>query len=162
MKVMANNKFFTFLILLAALVGLTSCTDRPDRMFHDFFVSVADETGSETSRVLSTDNNMVATYYFNLVSEERTEPLTVYFDVILGDGLKDGVDLEFQTANRSITFQPGIYKRPFRINYLNHTVDPNKDNTVTIVIKETSDPNIIIGYPGPSAKFSKHVITKHN
>ncbi len=159
---MAYNKWMKIMASLAAVLCLSACSDRTDRLFRDFFVSVADENGSETSRVVSTANNMVVTYYFNLVSEERTEPLTVYFDVVLGDGLKDGVDLEFQTANRSITFQPGIYKRPFRINYLNHTVDPDKDNTIKIIIKETSDPSITIGYPGPSAKFSKHVITKHN
>ncbi len=147
---------------LAAVLCLSACSDRTDRLFRDFFVSVADETGAQTSKVLSTDNNRVVTYFFSLVSEERTEPLTVYFDVILGDGLADGVDLEFQTANRSITFNPGVYKRPFRINYLNHPVDPAKDNTVQIIITGTSDPDINIGYPGPSAKFSSHIITLYN
>ena len=160
---MANNNVFKILALMVVSVFLASCTDRPtDLMFTDFFVSVSDEKGGETSRVSSSSNNYVVTYYFNLVSEEIKEPLTVYFDVEVGDGLKVGTDLEFQTESRSVTFNPGIYKRPFRINYLKHTVDPEKDNTIRIVIKETSDPSIHIGYPGPSAKFSKHVITKHN
>lgn len=145
-----------------ACLGATSCQDQLNIMFKDFFVCVADESGSQTSRVLSTANNMVVTYYFNLVSEELDEPLKVYFDVIIGDGLQENVDFEFQTANRSVTFNPGVYQRPFRINFLKHEVDPTKDNTIKIVIKETSDPNITIGYPGPNHKFSSHEITIYN
>lgn len=159
---MAKSNNIKILLALSALLALTACSDRPDRVFRDFFVSVADETGSQTSRVLSTANNLVVTYYFNLVSEELEEPLTVYFDVVIGDGLQENVDFEFQTANRSVTFNPGIYQRPFRINYLKHEVDPSKDNTIKIVIKETSDPNITIGYPGPNHKFSTHEITIYN
>ena len=159
---MVNNKIIKLLALVTCVAGLTACNDRPDRVFKDFFVSVADENGSQTSRVLSTANNMVVTYYFNLVSEELTEPLTLYFDVVIGDGLQENVDFEFQTANRSVTFNPGIYQRPFRINYLKHVVDESKDTTIKIVIKETSDPNITIGYPGPNHKFSTHEITIYN
>jgi len=150
------------LCLLLACLGTTSCQDQLNIMFKDFFVTVVDESGAGTSRVLSSANNMVVTYYFNLVSEELTEPLTLYFDVEIGDGLQENVDFEFQTANRSVTFNPGIYQRPFRINYLKHEVDPSKDNTIKIVIKETSDPNITIGYPGPNHKFSTHEITIYN
>ena len=153
------KRFIFRLCLLLACLGTTSCQDQLNIMFKDFFLFFADENGSQTSRVLSTANNMVVTYYFNLVSEELTEPLTVYFDVEIGDGLQENVDFEFPTANRSVTFQPGIYQRPFRINYLKHVVDESKDNTIKIVIKETSDPNITIGYPGPSHKFSSHEIT---
>ena len=160
MKAMKRNKFIG--ACAALLFAFTSCSDHPDFLFKDFFVSVADENGAESSRVLSTANNLVITYYFNLVSEELTEPLTVYFDVVIGDGLQENVDFEFQTANRSVTFNPGIYQRPFRINYLKHEVDPSKDNTIKIVIRETSDPNITIGYPGPNHKFSTHEITIYN
>ena len=159
---MANNRIVKLLAMAAALSGLVSCSDRPDRMFKDFFVYVKDEGGMETSRVASTSNNLVVTYYFQLVSEERTEPLTVNFDVVIGDGLSKGEDFAFQTESRSISFEPGVYRKPFRINYLKKEVDSAKDNTITLVITSTSDPDITIGYPGPSAKFSKHIITKYN
>lgn len=156
------SKIIKTLAFVAFLGALTSCDDRPDRMFRDFFVSIADETGAQTSRILSSSNNLVITYYFSLVSEARSEPLTVNFDVEVGDGLKEGKDFTFQSQARSFTFEPGVYKKPFRINYLSNPVDETKDNTIKIVITSTSDPSIIIGYPGPSAKFSTHVITKYN
>jgi hypothetical protein len=131
-------------------------------MFQDFFVSVADETGSQSSRILSTANNLVVSYYFSLVSEARKEPLTVNFDLVVGDGLEEGKDFSLQTQSRSVTFEPGVYRKPFRINYLGRAVDPAKDNTIKIIITSTSDPSLTIGYPGPSAKFSQHIITKYN
>ena len=142
---------------------LAACSDRPDDLlFTDYFVSIQDENGAQTSRVLSSSNNFVVTYYFSLVSEELKEPLTVNFDLQVGDGLKEGKDFTLQTQSRTITFDPGVYKKPFRINYLSNPVDDSKDNTIKIVITSASDPSITIGYPGPSAKFSTHTITKHN
>ncbi|MBQ6015728.1 MAG: hypothetical protein IJL22_05465 [Bacteroidales bacterium] len=159
---MVYNRIIKALAMIALSCTLISCDDRPDRMFRDFFVSVADETGAQTSRILSSSNNLVMTYYFSLVSEELKEPLTVNFDLQVGDGLKEGKDFAFQTQARSITFEPGVYKKPFRINYLSNPVDDSKDNTIKIIITSTSDPSIIIGYPGPSAKYSTHTITKYN
>lgn len=158
---MTRNKLFG--ALAALLCILSSCSDRPkDLMFQDFFVSVADEMGSQSSRILSTANNLVVSYYFSLVSEARKEPLTVNFDLVVGDGLEEGKDFSLQTQSRSVTFEPGVYRKPFRINYLKNPVDPSKDNTIRIIITSVSDPSLTIGYPGPSAKFSQHIITKYN
>lgn len=160
MKAMKPSRVIA--IIVSALL-LAACSDRPDDLlFKSFFVSVADEAGAQASRILSSSNNLVMTYYFSLVSEELKEPLTVNFDLQVGDGLKEGKDFVFQTQARSITFEPGVYKKPFRINYLSNPVDDAKDNTIKIVITSTSDPSIIIGYPGPSAKYSTHTITKYN
>lgn len=147
----------TVAVLLSA-----ACDDRPDRLFSDFFVCVKDEIGNANSRVLSTSSGLVVTYYFQLVSESLDETLTVDFDIIVGDGLKEGVDFVLQKDVRSIDFEPGVFKKPFRINYLSHAVDPSKDNTITIRIKSTSDSSVRVGYPGPKAKFSQHVIEKYN
>lgn len=156
-----NNKLLGACVAL--LCALNSCSDRPDDLlFKDFFVYVVDENGLATSQILSTSDNLVITYYFNLVSETISEPLTVNFDLVVGDGLQQGVDFNLQNDVRSITFEPGIYKKPFRMNFKKHQLDPAKDNTIKIVITSTSDPNITIGYPGPSAKFSSHTITKRN
>ena len=150
-------------VCVALLCALSACSDRPDDLlFKDFFVYVVDETGSASSRVLSTANNLVVTYYFNLVSETMEEPLTVNFDVVIGGGLSEGTDFIFQTESRSVTFEPGVYKKPFRILYKNHVVDPTKDNTIQLVITSTSDPDIIIGYPGPNHKYDRHQIEIYN
>lgn len=158
-----NRRIGACVALLCALTALTACSDRPDDLlFKDFFVYVVDETGSASSRVLSTANNLVVTYYFNLVSETPKEPLTVNFDVVIGNGLSEGTDFTFQTESRSVTFEPGVYKKPFRILYKSHAVDPAKDNTIQLVITSTSDPDITIGYPGPSHKFDRHKIEIYN
>ena len=158
---MTRNKLFGACV--AMLCVLSACTDRPkDLMFKDFFVYVVDETNSASSRVFSSANDLVITYYFNLVSETLREPLTVNFDVVIGSGLSEGTDFTFQTESRSVTFEPGVYRKPFRILYKSHAVDPSQDNTIQIIITSTSDPSLTIGYPGPSAKFSKHIITKYN
>jgi len=156
-------KAIRYILVLAALLMAASCSDRPDDLyFKDFFVCVQDENGVSSSRVLASSNNLVMTYYFQLVSEKRDTPLKVDFDIIVGDGLTEGVDYVLQRDIRSIEFEPGVYKKPFRINYLSHAVDPSKDNTITIKITGVSDSGVRIGYPGPNAKFSNHVIEKYN
>ena len=156
-------KAIRYILVLAALLMAASCSDRPDDLyFKDFFVCVQDENGVSSSRVLASSNNLVMTYYFQLVSEKRDTPLKVDFDIIVGDGLTQGVDYVLQRDIRSIEFEPGVYKKPFRINYLSHAVDPSKDNTITIKITGVSDSGVRIGYPGPNAKFSSHKIEKYN
>jgi len=159
MKAMKPNRIVA---AIASVLLLAACSDRPDRLFSDFFVCVQDENGSERSRVLSTSGGLVVTYYFQLVSEVLDETLTVDFDIIVGDGLTEGVDYVLQRDIRSIDFEPGVFKKPFRINYLSHAVDPSKDNTITIRLKSTSSSSVRVGYPGPNAKFSQHVIEKYN
>ena len=123
--------------IIASALLLADCSDRPeDLLFTDYFVSIQDENGSESSRVLATSNNLVKTYYMKLVSVARTEPLTVYFDIEIGDGLTKGVDFTLQ--------------------------DPSKDNTIKIRLTSTSDPSVRVGRPGPKSKFSVHTIEKYN
>ncbi len=45
---------------------------------------------------------------------------------------------------------------------MRHTVDPSKDNTLTIRLLSTNDPEVSVGYPGPSKKYSTHTVTKVN
>ena len=86
------------------------------------------------------------------------------YEVIAGDGLKEGTDFKIQSSHRSpLTFDPGSYSRPIRVIwYKSSAFDPSKDNTLTIRLTGCSDPSIILGYPGPSKKFSQHVVTKIN
>ncbi|MCI5719561.1 MAG: hypothetical protein MR294_04000 [Bacteroidales bacterium] len=153
------KKVIRIFFLLAAGLLAVSCTDHLDIKFKDFFVCIKSEDGTAESSVSASAKDLVITYYVSLVSEEREEDLTVNLDVVPGDGLKEGVDYEIVTS-KSVTFTKGLYKRPFRIKYISHGLDSSKDNTLTIKIASTSDPDIIIGYPGPSSKFSTHVVTK--
>lgn len=147
-------------LALFALIS-SSCEDHLKIIFDDWYVCVKDENDSQSSFVPDDADGLVGTYYFYLVSEERKTDLVVNYELIVGDGLKEGVDFECQSASNSVTFASGIYKRPMRIRFLKNPIDPTKDNTIKIKIVSTSDPGITIGYPGPSAKFSYHTITKN-
>lgn len=148
--------------IIPALVLLCSCEDRLNIIFEDYYVCIKDETESAASTVKSSVDNYVATYYITLVSPILESPLTVYYDVVVGSGLKEHVDYELQSDKNYVTIARGIWKMPVRIKYLKNPVDETKENTITIRLKGCSDDSINIGYPGPSAKFSTHVVTKIN
>ena len=50
---------------------------------------------------------------------------------------------------------------PIRIRWMEHTVDPTKDNTLTIRLVSNSQ-NFTMGYPGPDESQRQLVITKEN
>jgi hypothetical protein len=153
---------FTIVAAISATALLSGCSDRPwDFVFKDFFVAVKSEAGAEASQVLSTSDNFVVQYPVNLVSSERSEDLVVTFEVVPGNGLKEGVDYSLP-AKKTLTFTPHEYLKYIRINYLKHVLDESKDNTLVIKLVSTSDPSIRIGYPGPSNRFSSHTVTKIN
>ena len=156
-----RKNVLTLCAALAALLSLSSCKDRLDIYFTDYFVAIKSEAGAGVSSVMSFSDNFVVQYPVTLVSPRRTEDLVVTLELIPGDGLKPGVDYT-EPTKLTVTFSPDEYRKYFRINYLKHDVDPEKDNTLTIRIASTSDPSIILGYPGPSRKYSSHVVTKIN
>ncbi len=158
-KTMRHNILLSITAAAAAIFSLAGCSDRPsDFVFRDYFVSVSSESGEAASTVLSTADNLVLQYPVRLVSQEREEDLEVTFEVVPGDGVKEGVDYSLP-AKRTLTFSNKEYQKFIRINFLRHQVDESKDNTLTIRLTATSDPGVSIGYPGPSKKFSTHVIT---
>lgn len=155
------RRIFRLIALVAALSAAVSCKDHLEIYFTDYYVCIKSEGGSAVSTVMSFSNNFVVQYPVTLVSTPRTEDLVVTLEVVPGAGLTPGVDYT-EPTKMTITFEPDEYKKYFRINYLKRTVDPTQDNTLTIRIISTSDPSITIGYPGPSHKFSSHVVTKIN
>lgn len=148
--------------IIPALALLCSCEDRLNIVFEDYYVCIKDETESASSTVKSSVDNYVATYYISLVSPILDSPLTVNYEIVVGDGLKEHVDYELQSDKNYVTIARGIWKMPVRIKYMQNPVDETKDNTITIRLTGCSDKSINIGYPGPSAKFSSHVVTKIN
>ena len=156
-----RRTLITLCSLFLAVLTLTSCEDQLNIRFKDFYVCIKDSNNTDKSTILSTSNEFWVSYFVYLVSEKRDGDLTVEYEVIPGDGLKEGVDYKL-TAERTVTFPKNVYRMPLRIQYMRHEVDPTKDNTLTTRLKSCSDPSIILGYPGPSKKFSQHVVTKIN
>lgn len=148
------------LILLLGVLTLVSCDKDEAVTFTEPFIRVATERGASSVVVRSNVKN-VNTYYIYLSSQPLTANLEVNYEVLVGDGLQSGVDFELVTPATTITFLPGIYEMPVRVRWLEHTVDPTKDNTLTIRLVSNSM-NFCMGYPGPDALQRQLVITKEN
>lgn len=148
------------ILILAATALLSGCRKAPDPIFHDYYVCIKNEAGAGSSIVNEHSNQFIDTYYVYLVSAILDTPLTVNYEIIPGDGLKEGVDYELLSQKKSVTIARGISKAPIRINFLRHDIDPTKDNTITIQLTDCDNSKVSIGYPGPKHYLSSHVITK--
>lgn len=115
---------------------------------------------NESSSVnVSAKANTIGTYNVYLSAPASNESVTVTYEVIVGNGLKEGVDYELQDKNNTLTFLPGIYDMPIRIRWMANPVDPSKDNTIKIRLI-SNDKGYTIGLPGPSKNQSELTITK--
>ena len=83
------------------------------------------------------------------------------YSIIIGDGLKEGVDFKILTTEYPLVFPIGIYRRPIQIQWLDNVLDPTKDNTLTIKL-DTTNLNVNIGFPGPDANKSELKLQKIN
>lgn len=148
------------IFLLTILLTLAACGKDESVTFTEPFIRVSTETGASSTVVRSNVKN-INTYYIYLSSQPLSANLEVNYEVIVGDGLQAGVDFELVNPSNQITFLPGIYAMPIRIRWMEHTVDPTKDNTLTIRLVSNSM-NLTMGYPGPDAVQRQLVITKEN
>lgn len=103
----------------------------------------------------------VISYYIYFSSKEIKQELKVDYSIEVGDGLTKGVDFKVITTENPLLFPAGIYKRPILIRWMNHEVDPSKDNSIRIIL-EGNNLGIATGLPGPQKKQSELIITKVN
>lgn len=143
-----------------ATAVLTACGDDGPEVFDQPFVRISTESGASSTVVMS-DVKAVNTYTVYLSSRAQTDNLEVNYEITVGDGLQSGVDYQIVTTENPLVFLPGIYTMPIRIRWLEHRVDPTKDNTVTIRLTGNSK-GFTIGYPGPDHLQSQLVIEKRN
>lgn len=162
MMVMKCIKIFKLLSAVLVLMLVQSCSDRLHTIFTDYYVSIKNEDGAASSVVDASQDNLLVTYYIYLVAPILDEDVVVNYSVEPGDGLKEGVDYKLTSASGKVTISPGITRMPVRVTFLRHEVDPQKDNTLTLKLTSCSNPSIRIGYPGPDALFSSHIVTKRN
>ena len=150
---------FGFILIFA--LGGTSCSTNDPVVFDDAFVYLADANGASASAVDWDSQNYLATYYVYLVSPAISSDVQVTYDLVVGNGLTEGVDFKTVASTASpITFTKGIYTMPIRIEWLKHELDATKDNTVRIVLRSCSNPSVQIGKPGPDRLGSEYTITK--
>lgn len=137
---------------------LSGCNDdRP--LFDTPFVYILDEYGGSTSEVNSLAT-FVATYTVYLSSHTPNRDIVVDYDIIVGKGLVENVDYRIIPSSTSpLIFPNGVYQMAIRIEWLRNPTDDSKENTLQVVLTETSD-DITIGMPGKTKRFSSHTITK--
>ena len=153
------------MIALLVLLSLHSCEKHQEILFDTPFVSISDETGtSSTMTISSTANNLLTSLKVDInVSAARfTDDITVEYEVVAGDGLREGVDYVIQSSTLSpVVFTKGTYTMPVRLLWKhNPDFDPEKDNTLVIRLTSSSMEEMLIGYPGPSALKSSFTFTK--
>ena len=153
---MSMKKVFYMLLMIT----LSACADQEGEWYDTPFVRISTETG-EASTVVLSDVKNVNTYNVYLSSTPQTEVVTVDFEILAGDGLQSGVDYEVVTEGTTLSFLPGIYAMPVRIRWMEHRVDPSKDNTLTIRLTGNSRGSCL-GYPGPDQKQRQLLIEKRN
>lgn len=113
-----------------------------------------------SSTTVSAKANTVGTYNVYLSSARPSQPIEVTYEIVVGDGLQQGVDYNLITTGNVLTFYPGIYDMPIRIQWLpNENIDLTKDNTVKIVLL-SNNKGYNIGLPGPDHNQSVFTITK--
>lgn len=150
-----------FLIrLIFSAVCLVSCEMVDMPVYDNPFVYIS-TSGGTSEEVVSSEADNVNTYYIYLSAKKLDSPLNVYYEIVTGDGLKEGVDYELVSNKSSVTFLPGIYRMPLRIKWKPNIVDDKADNSFVIRLTG-NDKDFTLGFPGPDSRFSKLTLTKKN
>lgn len=146
-----------YTLLLVSILFFTSCgLDENPGYDLKFFHIMVNESSSVT---VSAKANTISTYNIYFSTPATDETVTLTYEVFAGDGLKEGVDFRLINDENNITFLPGIYDMPVRIQWIAHPVDPTKDNSLKIRLI-SNDKGYSIGFPGPARYQSELTITK--
>jgi len=153
MNILKKQILFPLIALLLSSCGL----DENEPYNLKFIHIMLDET---TSTTISAKANTIGTYSVYLSSARATEPVEVTYKIEVGDGLQAGIDYNLITTGNTLTFYPGIYDMPVRIQWLsNENLDASKDNSIKIVLL-SNNKGYSIGLPGPDHNQSSFTITK--
>lgn len=162
MRVIQTNvmkRIIAIILCLAGLLAVSSCQDKLDIVFTDYYTYIDDGNGSSYLEVERNDAYVI-TMYIHIVVPTLDDMVTVDYEVTPGNGLVEGVDYKLAASSKTIAFQPGIYKMPVRIELLKSSaLDVTKDNTITITLVGNSA-GMGLGKPGPDAKYKSFVIKK--
>lgn len=152
MNLKRNILYLSSLILLLTSCGLNELPE-----YNLKYIHIMMNESSETT--VSSKANMIGTYNVYLSAPASEETVTVTYEIIAGDGLKEGVDYKIITQGNTLTFLPGIFDMPIRIQWFSNTLDPKKDNTLKIKLI-SNDKGYSIGLPGPNQNQSVFTIRK--
>lgn len=108
---------------------------------------------------LQATRNETVDYKVFFSTKMQYEPVTLKYEVIVGNGLQEGVDFELVNTSKELIFKPGYFEMPITIKWKSNTLDNSKDNSVIIRLV-SNDKNITIGMPGPDKKQAELKIVK--
>ena len=152
---------FRYIIAFIAAALLCGCEKHEEVFFDTPFVRIEDTGGQATMVVDHTLDNILTELRVVVSASNNffTEPISVEYETIVGNGLQEGVDFRIQASHSSpITFAPGTYSMPIRVIwYKSKNFDKDKDNTLTIRLTGTSIPEMLLGVPGPDGKKSEFI-----
>ena len=138
---------------------LSSCNKEELPLYDNSFVHI---NYNNLSRVnVNSNRKDVVSYYIYLSSKPLEKDMLLDYSIIVGDGLKEGLDFKVLTTEFPLSFPIGIYRRPILIQWLDNTLDPTKDNTISIQLN-SNNLGLNIGFPGKDSNQSELVIQKIN
>lgn len=149
-------------LLIAALTLSAGCGKLEYKVYDNPYIFIAeagDATYMETSRVSARRNDLVKIYNVYFSTKAVDCPVTVNYEIIVGSGLKEGLDFTLDTPGGSLVFAPGTYVMPIQITYLKNSITSGNDNTITIKLTG-ADRNVTLGIPGEGNHNVSHTITK--
>jgi hypothetical protein len=154
------QKVNQFLIISAAvfsLLLLNSCSKNEYKPFNYPYFHI--HVGNQDSITVRYDRKDEVEYKIYLSAELQYAPIQLQYEIVAGDGLQEGRDYAVKTTAKTLTFAPGLFEKTVRIAWLEHTLDPQKNNTIIIRLLGNSK-NFQLGLPGPDKKQQQLVITK--
>ena len=100
-------KFVKILFLLAVAIVLSSCS-KDEEPFDHPFIYIADAQGG-SSAVIDCDGTFVATYYVYMSTKKIAEDVTVNYELVVGDGLQEGVDFPVLLSCFPAVYMKGLF-----------------------------------------------------
>lgn len=146
-----------FAIISTCLFLMASCNKDEFVPYDTPFVHINFENKSEIE-VVSNRKDTV-NYPVYLSTKLLFEPVDVQYEIKTGDGLQEGRDFVLLNKSSTLNFPQGIFERHVSIAWKNGTIDPAKDNKLTIRLISNSK-NFNLGMPGPDHLQQQLVITK--
>lgn len=141
-------------LLSSALAGCNKEMHTPyDNPFFYTHVNQSSSVNVQATRNETIDYKV----YFS--AKLQYDPITLNYELIVGDGLIEGKDFEVLSPKNVIVFKPGYFEMPITIKWIANAIDATKDNSLTIRLLN-NDKNIIIGLPGPDKNQSELKINK--
>ncbi|MBO4844362.1 MAG: hypothetical protein J5490_07270 [Bacteroidales bacterium] len=160
------KRLFTLFIAAFAALGLVSCGGLEDPFLDNTFVYIANGSGASSDVVSNAAGSSTLFVTLSTTKTSFDAAVEVPYEVILGNGLKAGLDFMIEDSSRSpLRFTNGNFVVKLKITWLyNPSFDSSKDNTLTIQLHEGNLANMKVGDPKlPSgSNKSKFVFTKQD